>query len=38
MPDYDAELAKRIRARDPEALHEVVSAYLPQILRAARGT
>ncbi len=37
MPDYDAELAKRIRARDPEALREVVTSYLPQILRAARG-
>ncbi len=33
----DAALAVRIRARDPEALEEVVKKYLPQIVRAARG-
>ncbi len=31
------DLAARIRDRDPEAIQEVVRAYLPQILRAARG-
>ncbi len=31
------DLAARIRASDPEAIQEVVRAYLPQILRAARG-
>lgn len=31
------DLAGRIRASDPEAIQEVVRAYLPQILRAARG-
>ncbi len=31
------DLAARIRDRDPEAIQEVVKAYLPQILRAARG-
>jgi RNA polymerase sigma-70 factor (ECF subfamily) len=31
------DLAGRIRARDPDAMQEVVRAYLPQILRAARG-
>ena len=31
------ELARRVRERDPEALGEVVRAYLGQILRAARG-
>ena len=31
------DLAARIRERDPEAIQEVVRAYLPQILRAARG-
>ncbi len=31
------ELAARIRERDPKAIQEVVHAYLPQILRAARG-
>ena len=32
-----AELAARIRERDPAAIREVVHAYLPQILRAALG-
>jgi RNA polymerase sigma-70 factor, ECF subfamily len=32
------ELAAAIRARDPAALRTVVEAYLPQILRAARGS
>ena len=32
-----AELAGRIRERDPEAIEQVVRAYLPQILRAALG-
>ncbi len=31
------DLAERIRRRDPEALQAVTSAYLGQILRAARG-
>ncbi len=31
------DLAARIRERDPGAIEEVVHAYLPQILRAARG-
>jgi RNA polymerase sigma-70 factor (ECF subfamily) len=31
------DLAARIRERDPKAIQEVVQAYLPQILRAARG-
>ena len=31
------DLAARIRESDPEAIQEVVHAYLPQILRAARG-
>ncbi len=31
------ELAARIRERDAKAIQEVVHAYLPQILRAARG-
>lgn len=31
------ELAAAIRDRDPAAVQEVVQAYLPQILRAARG-
>lgn len=31
------DLAARIRARDPDALRAVVSAYLPQVVRAARG-
>ncbi len=31
------ELARRIRDGDPEALQEVVDAYLGQVLRAARG-
>ncbi len=31
------DLAARIRERNPEAIQEVVRAYLPQILRAARG-
>lgn len=33
----DPQFAARIRARDPEAIREVVQAYLGQILRAARG-
>ncbi len=33
----DPNFAERIRQRDPEALEAVTSAYLPQILRAARG-
>ncbi len=33
----DPELSARIRARDPATLRAVVRAYLPQILRAARG-
>ena len=32
-----ADLAERIRNRDPEALTAVVDAYMDQILRAARG-
>lgn len=32
-----ASLAARIRERDPAAIEAVVHAYLPQILRAARG-
>ena len=32
-----AALAARIRDRNPEAIEEVVHAYLPQILRAALG-
>ena len=31
------ELARRIRDGDPEALQQVVDAYLGQVLRAARG-
>jgi DNA-directed RNA polymerase specialized sigma24 family protein len=31
------DLAKRIRAQDPDALTAVVDAYLDQIVRAARG-
>ncbi len=31
------EFTKRIRRRDPEALQAVTSAYLGQVLRAARG-
>ena len=33
----DPDFAERIRQRDPEALQAVTSAYLAQILRAARG-
>ncbi len=33
----DPDFAERIRQRDPEALEAVTSAYLAQILRAARG-
>ncbi len=33
----DPGFAARIRERDAEALQEVVRAYLPQVLRAARG-
>ena len=33
----DPELAERIRAADAAAIQAVVQAYLPQILRAARG-
>jgi len=33
----DPNFATRVRARDPEALQAVVSTYLRQILRAARG-
>ncbi len=33
----DPDFAERIRQRDPEALQTVTSAYLAQILRAARG-
>lgn len=33
----DADLARRVRERDPEALEEVARAYLGQIFRAARG-
>jgi RNA polymerase sigma-70 factor (ECF subfamily) len=36
LPD-DPDIAKRIRARDPEALRSVVETYMTQILRAARG-
>ena len=32
-----AELAARIRDRDPEAIQEVVHKYLPQIVRASMG-
>lgn len=32
------ELAARIRARDRESIAEVVRTYLPQVLRAARGS
>ena len=35
--DGDADRAAAIRERDPAVLREVVEAYLPQILRAARG-
>ena len=33
----DPQLAARVRAGDADALQLVVQAYLPQILRAARG-
>ena len=33
----DPGFAARIRERDAQALEEVVHAYLPQVLRAARG-
>ena len=33
----DSTLAEKVRQRDPQALRSVVHAYLPQILRAARG-
>ncbi len=33
----DPALAARLRAGEPAALELVVQAYLPQILRAARG-
>jgi len=33
----DRRLPERIRQRDPDAVRLVVGAYLPQILRAARG-
>jgi len=33
----DPLFVERLRAREPEALRAVVEAYLPQILRAARG-
>ena len=33
----DPDFAARIRERDGESVQEVVRAYLPQILRAARG-
>ena len=32
-----AQLAARIRERDPDAIRDVVHTYLPQILRAAMG-
>lgn len=31
------DIAERIRERDPEAIRAIVRAYLPQILRAAKG-
>jgi len=34
----DSQFVARIRDKDPEALQEVVHRYLPQILRAARGS
>ncbi len=37
MPDGSVATTEKIRARDPEALRVVVTTYLPQILRAARG-
>ena len=33
----DPDFAARIRERDPKAIEEVVSIYLPQVLRTARG-
>lgn len=33
----DPAFAEQVRARDPGALRAVVSVYLPQVLRAARG-
>jgi len=33
----DPRLPDRVRERDPEALQAIVRAYLPQVLRAARG-
>ncbi len=33
----DPDFAARVRERDAESLQEVVRAYLPQVLRAARG-
>lgn len=33
----DAEFLKRLKARDSSALEDVVNAYLPHILHAARG-
>lgn len=37
-PDFgDPGFLDRLRLRDESALHEVITAYLPQIYRAARG-
>lgn len=38
MPSFDEpEFVERLRARDPEALRDIVHEYLPQCIRAARG-
>jgi RNA polymerase sigma-70 factor (ECF subfamily) len=37
MPFDDPNFAARIRERDPEAIRDVVHAYLPHLVRAARA-